>query len=69
MAYPISACFHIISTATTVSTKSLHIAFGSKCGSHHGAGSKLWPTSDSSKAGNERTPLQTNICTSCTSGS
>lgn len=69
MAYPIAACFHIVSTATTVSSTSLHFASGSKCGSHDGAGSKLWPTSYSSKAGNKRTPLQTDICTSCTSGS
>jgi hypothetical protein len=69
MADPISSYFHIISVATTVSSKSLHFAFSSKCGSYHGARAKLWSTSDSSKTGNKRASLQTNIRASCPSGS
>lgn len=68
MADPIPPCFYIVSAATTLSSKSLHFALSSKCGTYHGAGSKLWPTGDSSKTGNKRTPLQTDIRTSRTSG-
>jgi hypothetical protein len=69
MADLISPYFHFALVATAVSPKSLHFAFSSKCGSYHGARSKLWPTGDSTKVGNKRSSLQTDICASCTSSS